>query len=295
MKNCLILFGIFFILSCSSDDANPEQVGSDDVIEAVVNPTGTYTILHGGLSRTYHYYHPIDLPENSPLIFVLHGYAANAEDFMDWLPMHELADEHDFALVYPQGFDDNSGMTHWNADLTISNIDDVGFLKNLALHLQNTYKLNPERTFISGFSNGGFMSYEMIVKQPDIFKAAASIAGTMSGASWDNRTIAQPVPVLQLSGALDRTVPITGMNTTVGGWDGAPPIAEIMDFWAELNEADDQEFIEMDQTKITKYINSTNGNEVWYYLLENLEHNIPREGNYNVDTPSLIWNFFNKY
>ena len=83
-------------------------------------------------------------------------------------------------MVYPQGLKDDTLRTHWNAGLTLSDIDDVGFLSELTLYLQKTYSLNPSKTFTSGYSNGGFMSYELIVKKPEIFKAVASILGTMS-------------------------------------------------------------------------------------------------------------------
>ncbi len=292
MKRALSFFIILLILSCTSEEAVVEEVSNDDVVESAINPSGTYNLTHGGQSRTYHYYQPLNLPENAPLVFVLHGYNANALDFMDWLPMKELAKEQGFAVVYPQGFADDTGRTHWNAALTISTVDDVGFLSALALHLQNTYKLNPARTFISGYSNGGFMSYEMIVQRPGIFKAAASIQGTMSLETWNNRSLAAPISILQLSGGLDRTVPIHGLLSTFGGWGGAPPILDIMEFWAELNQSDTQELTEIGDTKITKYSNSENDTEVWYYLLENLEHNIPRGEDYNVDAPSLIWEFF---
>jgi len=295
MKNILNFFILLLIFSCSSDQTTSENIGNDDVFEAIINPSGTYAFFHGGQNRTYHYYQPLNFPENSPLIFVLHGYNANAEDFMDWLPMKELAEEQGFAVVYPQGLNDNTGKTHWNAGLTISNVDDVGFLSELALHLHMSFKLNPERTFISGFSNGGFMSYETVVKTSEIFRAAASIQGTMSLETWNNRSSAKPISILQLSGGLDRIVPVHGLNSTFGGWGGAPPILDIIEFWAELNQTDTLELIEQNETKIRKYSNSENGNEVWYYLIESLEHKIPLGEDYNVHTPTLIWEFFSNF
>ena len=42
--------------------------------------------------------------------------------------MIDLAEEHGFALVYPQGLKDDTLRLHWNAGLTLSDIADVGFL-----------------------------------------------------------------------------------------------------------------------------------------------------------------------
>ncbi len=47
-----------------------------------------------------------------------------------------------------------------------------------------------------------------------------------------------------------------------------------------------QEYIEQDQTKITKYLNSKSNNEVWYYLIEDLDHSVPMGRNNTLHTPS---------
>ena len=295
MKNFLGFFFLLFTLACSSEEVAVNDVQNEVVLENTLNPSGSYSFFYGGQNRTYYYYQPSNLIENAPLLFVLHGFNSNVEDFMRMFPMQELADEHGFAVVYPQGLKENTGRTHWNAGLTLSNVDDVGFLSELAELLQETYQLNPDKTFTSGYSNGGFMSYELVVKRPDIFKAAASISGTMSLATWNSRFEADSVPILQLSGALDRIVPIHGLISNYGGWGGAPEISEIMAFWGELNQAVKQEVIEQDETTITKYVNQDSGDEVWYYLIENLDHGIPMGINYNVSAPSLIWDFFSNY
>ena len=136
--------------------------------------------------------------------------------------MIDLAEEHGFALDYREGIKDNTLRLHWNAGLTLSDIDDVGFLIELALYLQKTYSFSPSKTFTSGYSNGGFVSYELIVKKPEIFKAVASISETMSLETWNNRFLVQATQTLQLSGKLDQIVSINGLMGLYGGWGGAP-------------------------------------------------------------------------
>ena len=81
--------------------------------------------------------------------------------------MSRVADKHGFAVVYPQGKPDRRDVPHWNARLKISDIDDVGFLTALAKDLQRAHDLDPERTFASGVSNGGFMSYHLACELSD--------------------------------------------------------------------------------------------------------------------------------
>ena len=295
MKNILFFLLIIQLISCGKDETLINSNQNSDDFNPYINYSGSYTLYHGGKNRLFHYYHPQNLPENSPLVFVLHGYNGNASNFMDWFPMKKLADENGFAVVFPQGSKDNKGTPHWNSNLTISNVDDVGFLSKVAKYLHNTYNLDPDKTFTCGYSNGGFMSYELILKKPDIFKAAASINGTMSYGSWNNRLIASPSPILQISGKLDRIVPVDGLVSLYGGWGGAPGIEEIMKFWSEINNSDSLWTVESNTLKIKKYIDSKGKNDVWFYLEKNLDHRIPMGGNYHVHSPSLIWEFFSNF
>ena len=83
----------------------------------------------------------------------------------------------------------------------------LAFLKELVESLQKHHALDPKRTFVSGVSNGGFMSYTMVSEHPDQFRAAASIIGTVSGETWRKREKMRPVPILQISGLSDRNRP----------------------------------------------------------------------------------------
>tara|TARA_B110000046_G_scaffold178284_1_gene206014 strand:- start:1479 stop:2201 length:723 start_codon:yes stop_codon:yes gene_type:complete len=240
---------LFFLVFCSKNNHPAvsqvqQQTKITNTDLSNYNLSGSYRFFHAGQDRIYHYYQPLNLPKNSPLVFVLHGDNSNVKDFVNLFQMIDLAEEHSFVLVYPQGLKDDTLRTHWNPGLTLSDVDDVGFLSELALYLQKTYSLNPSKTFTSGYSNGGFMSYELIVRKPEIFKAAASILGTMSLETSNNRSLAQATPILQLSGKLDQIVPVNGLMGLYGGWGGAPKILDNMEYWAELNKYDVKEFLQ---------------------------------------------------
>ena len=197
------------------------------------------TFAHDGMTREYLLYLPEQLPENAPLVFVLHGYKMRARDLYFYSGMNGIADREGFAVVYPQGSLDDQSATHWNANLNVrpegDEIDDVGFLTALAADLQKRHGLDPERTFSAGLSNGGFMGYHLALEVPEAFAAVASVVGTMSGDDWAQRDTATPKPVLQISGTVDETVPIDGSMGPDRGWGGAPHMEEVMAFWAEAN------------------------------------------------------------
>ena len=136
-------------------------------------------------------------------------------------------------------------VANWSSDppdtdtdglINFEDVDDVGFLTELAISLQKEYDFDPNRTYATGFSNGGFMSYTLGCQHPEIFSGVVSMMGTMSGETWNSCTPSLPIPVLQMTGTLDSTVPMDGSMTVANGWGGAPHIYEIMDFWAGHNE-----------------------------------------------------------
>ncbi len=187
------------------------------------------------------------------------------------LGFNRLADANGFAVCYPQGADDLEGIPHWNARLKISKTDDIGFLSALASHLQAQHSLNASKTFVCGISNGGFMSYTLVAEKPDVFKAAASVIGTMSGHTWEHRNSIRPVPILQISGLDDEVIPYDGSMSKAGGWGGAPNQDVMMEFWRKLNKTKTEEVIKLSsKTTGHHYKDGVNGNEVWHYKIQGI-------------------------
>ncbi len=257
--------------------------------------TGFEVFQYGNIERQYVLHLPKDLPENAPLVFFLHGYHGNARNYAK-MGMSRVADAHEFAVVYPQGTPDRRDVPHWNARLTLSETDDIGFLSALAQKLQRTHNLDPERTFASGVSNGGFMSYTLVAERPDVFKAVASIIGTMSGYTWEHREDIKPVPVLQISGLDDRIVPFDGSMRAFGGWGGAPDQKAVIEFWKDLDQTTTEEVIEVTaDTTAYRYGDGVDGCEVWLYEVKGWGHRVPGPRKLGVHSVELVWEFFSRF
>lgn len=242
----------------------------------VLGCTPKKTLEHGGLEREYFLHVPDDLPDGAPLVFFLHGLNGNARLY-SLVGMKKQADEHGFVLVIPQGTDDIKGRPHWNAQLKISETDDIGFLTALAGTLQQAHGLDPERTYTTGISNGGFMSYALVCQAPEVFHAAGSIIGTMSGQTWETCPDT-PVPIFQVSGAEDDVVPLSGMPPGDGGWDGAPEMAGVIDRWVEVNGCTEAAAIDTGDPEVagTRHTGCVGGAEVRYYEIAGMGHRLPR-------------------
>lgn len=277
----------------------------------IIDPSWTLKELnfnHNGQERGYNLYKPKFLTENSPLVLLLHGQKSNVNDIMEYSAMNTVADNGNFMVCYPQGsISPITNNSHWNSNLEISDIDDVDFLSKLALKIQKDFNLNTENIFVAGMSNGGFMAYTIACEKPDIFNSIASVAGTMSGYDWKNCSPIERIPVLQISGTKDMTVPYDGSMDTKYGWGGAPNIEKVIKFWSDLNLCSKEEIVNFNDinksdgstVELTKKIGKDGKIEVWFYKIIGGGHDWPgwtrNWGNKDINTSSEIWKFFKKH
>jgi len=248
--------------------------------------------MYDGEARKYLLYAPENLPDGAPLVFMLHGYHGKASLYSRFTAFNRVADEMGFAVCYPQGLKDEEGVSHWNARLDISEVDDIGFLSELAQHLQAKHGFDKDKTFTSGISNGGFMSYTLACEAPEIFSGAASIIGTMSGKSWDDCQT-KGVPILQISGVEDKVVPIDGTMSEDGGWGGAPHMDKVIAFWASTNGCQSSTSSTIaSKTTALYYSDCEQNNKVWYYKVSDLGHNLPSQKNSGFRAEEVVGAFF---
>src|SRR6185503_17547684 len=72
--------------------------------------------------------------------------------------------------------------------------------------LERTHRVDPDRVFATGISNGGMMAGRLACDLPGRFAAIAPVAATLA-TSCDR---AEPVSVLHIHGTADMSVPIAG-------------------------------------------------------------------------------------
>jgi len=278
------------------------------------------TIEHGGQEREYILYEPENLPANAPLLFVLHGRGQTNQGFYE-LGFNDLADKNGFAVAYPQstyayfgGKDQNDPeafkLFEWNAHNDPTRVDDVDFLSHLARFLQSEHALNPDRTFVAGFSNGGYMSYTLACQASETFKGVAIVAALMDNKVYENCSPPpKAMPVLHIHGTDDSACPIGGNIDKKTGAKIPPSVAEIIELWAKRNNCTTTETLKItDTTTAHFHRDGINGNEVHYYEISGGEHLWPGEvpkkeiqekqgygDNSGIDATKIIWDFFSKY
>lgn len=261
--------------------------------------TRTETLRSGGVERTYRLHLPANLPDNAPLVIVLHGYGgdANPEAF----GMNATADRHGFAVCYPQGERDSRGKRGWNVGYPSQAempIDDVQFLEDLIGHLHRHYGLSRRNVFCTGMSNGGDMCYLLAAQRPDLFAALGPVAGFMSVAILREDKSLQPVPLFEIHGTADPTTRWEGDLTGEGGWGAYLPIPMAVGYWAAKNKCLEHRIDTLSrgadglQVIAHRYTGGTDGNEVWLYETLGGKHSWKKTG---VDTCEELWRFFSRY
>ena len=278
------------------------------IILFVLEAQAQYTIFdHDGIDRQYIYYEPTELNEQLPLVFVMHGFTGDANDIKNYSKMNDFADQYGFAVCYPRGTVDSGGNRFWNVGYAFhqnETVNDVGFLTELAVYLQDTQALNPDYTFATGMSNGGEMCYMLACQAYDTFKAVAPVAGMILQVILDECDESPAIPIFEIHGSQDNVTPLSGDPDNNDGWGAYPSIQSTINYFAEKNECttvvnglvpnidtSDNSFIESE-----KHLNGINENEVWYYKVVGGGHDWPGAwGNMDIEAGQEAWLFFQNY
>ncbi len=204
-------FLLFFLLGVASTSMQAQTNGSFDF---------------EGVSRNYIVYVPSGHNMQNPasLVIVLHGFTQTAQAIMNYSNFNAYAEENSFIVAYPNGIGNS-----WNVGVGGgSTANDVGFLSALIDTLNARYGVDLERVYATGFSNGGFMSYRLACELNQRIAAIASVAGTMSNATYDACEPERTFPIMHIHGTSDFIV-------SYNGGFGNKSVSEVIDFWVANN------------------------------------------------------------
>jgi polyhydroxybutyrate depolymerase len=200
----------------------------------LINTTRAQTTIEGsfiwdGTERTYRLYIPAsyDPSSEAPLLFNLHGYGSNNMEQEVYGDFRPIADTANFIIAHPNGTVDFTGNRSWNT-FGFSTVDDVGFLSALIDTISASFNIDPERIYSTGMSNGGFMSYDLACFLSDRIAAVASVTGSMILSRFEICDPQHPMPVMQIHGTADATVPYNGNQFFA-------PIDTLVNYWVNFN------------------------------------------------------------
>ncbi len=168
----------------------------------------TGTLPFGGLDRTYVLHVPPGVERPSGLVINLHGAGENGGKQAAVTNYNAVADQHGFAVVYPDGIDGAWADGRGASIPDRQGIDDVGFLAALADRLTADYGIDPASVYATGLSAGAFMATRLACQRADVVSAIAPVAGSL-GSAYPCAP-SEPVSVFATHGMADNVVPFAG-------------------------------------------------------------------------------------
>lgn len=297
MKSRIALFLSLLLVLCMCYACEAPGVGS---ISSVNGPDeyGVYTCTYQGVTRKFMLYCPEEVGAGAPLIMMLHTHGGTGLTFAQSSGMNASAREHGYVLAYPYGKPDptiSNSPADWNCGVKDYNIDDVGYVTALAKYLQLTYGFSKENTFAAGYGSGAYMAYRLAANSPDTFRAIASVAGTMTGRAWEERSEKTTVGVLQINGTKDQVLPL---NSTLSSkqFGSAPPLDGIIEYWISANGLDVHEEVTLSElTTAQCYSSAKSDTLVWHVEIQDGRHSWPSEQFSGIIVNDVILDYFSRY
>jgi polyhydroxybutyrate depolymerase len=188
------------------------------------------SIVSGSIQRTYRLYVPKNYDPNIPssLIIDMHGFTSNAMEEQAYSNFMPIADTANFFVVYPNGTVYN-GMQFWNAGLSAALVNDVAFISDLIDHIRSQFTIDVNSVYSCGMSNGGFMSHTLACSLNNKIAAIASVSGSMFVTQYGTCIPGRVVPVMQIHGTADNTVPYMGNSSMIA-------IDTLMKYWVKHDQ-----------------------------------------------------------
>ncbi len=286
----------------------------------------------GNTIRYFDVFFPLILETNPKLVILLHGGTQSKEELFDsnagaskyW---KEVAEKNNFLLVVPNGTNIKNGKTkgselNWN-DCRKDEIqknkyqsNDVDFISRIIDWASENYKINTQKVFATGTSNGGLMCFRLATELPQKITAIATFSANLF---QENECVSMnlPIPVMIVNGTKDEFIPFNGGKTKFKSED-VKSSQETVDFWIKNNNLskDDVQKTEIRQTindddsTVRKYVfgNLKSQKQVVYYVIDGGGHTMPGQKyvlskfkqrivgrqNQDVEGAEIVWDFFNK-
>lgn len=259
-------------------------------------------IIVDGMERAFISYVPAGQKEKMPVVISLHGGFASPKGMLKLADFRPLADQDKFILVCP------ASKKLWHDGADNKGIDDVKFIDELITYILKKYNGDATRVYVTGISNGGFMTSHLASQLHNRIAAVAIVAATLNiNEGYD---LEKPMPVIYMHGTNDKIIPFIGgkkFGRLMYSHD------QIIKKWVTLNNCNPTPIITQipdnadDGTTVVKEeYNSPNGFKVIGYTINNGGHTWPGGRQYlpafiigkttrNLNACQVIWDFFKSY
>jgi len=159
----------------------------------------------GGVTRDYRLVVPksVDLEKPAPLVIAFHGMLVDTKDLMPkYTKLNETADKHGFIIVYPNALDKAWGLKPEKVKA------DLAFFDALVARISSDYKIDPDRIYVLGMSNGAYFAHLVGKERSKTVAAVAAHSGMLGLQTALGINAERKFPVLIIHGEQDKIFPI---------------------------------------------------------------------------------------
>ena len=212
--------------------AGPPQPAIAAQADRLPGTTILETVEVDGMTRHGLVYVPTTRPANTPapLVIFLHGAGIDMLYAVNGFGIREEAERAGFVALFPNGTPPAMGCCAFNdGDPRFGEKqppDDVKFISELLDVVTEKYRIDPDRVYATGMSNGGAMSYRLACELSDRLAAIAPVAAARDSSGC---TITHPLSVLAIHGTDDPGLPYAGGLNPRNVL--APSQNEMTEFW----------------------------------------------------------------
>jgi polyhydroxybutyrate depolymerase len=296
------------VASSTVSSASPSPAGAIAPSPSSASPSApagsdvSGTITSGKIERTY----LLHLPPAStrlqptPIVVAFHGWPMTAVKLADVTHLSAVANEHGFAVLYPQGYGDS-----WSVPGGLptpaqqAGVDDVAFVRALLDSVGPQYHLETSRAVATGISNGGHLVQTLGCQLADHLVGIVPVAAPLKIGNSSKCSPSRSLSVLEIVGTFDQKA--ATFPDTLSFWEHADKCPGVP-VGSSLSDA------AVDQTTVTisSFIDCRGGTEVTGYLVNGGGHawpgGKPLGGTDEVgvttrqfDASELIWDFLSRH
>lgn len=180
--------------------------------------------------------------EKVPLVVFYHGGSDNPSEAAEMSRFHELGRKEKFITVYPWGSNTASWNINYDAAPGEDSCSDERFGVLLIDHMLENYPVDPERVYLSGFSNGAAMAQVIAMLYPEKIAALIHIDSNWPGNRWQPTQLEiNDVPAMRRALAQKKDWMRMPVWYTYGTREASCPVYQgctqqyQYDFWKEFN------------------------------------------------------------
>ncbi len=182
----------------------------------------------------------VDLVKPATLVFAFHGFLFDSKDHLPrYTHLPGLAKREGFILVFPGGLG-----RRWRLHAR-RNID-LDFFGKLFDHVTSRYKIDLNRVYVVGMSNGAYFTNLVASAQSEKIAAIAAHSGGLGILAQNGVRAKRKYPVMLIHGDQDKIVPVEQSRQALGIYEQEGhkvhyvEIKGMRHFWASHAKVNDQ-------------------------------------------------------